>query len=78
MQDELLLHPELDIQMTNWNNEETPESFVPLAQHCTYKYLLNWPGNTWSGRFKFLPLCASLVIHLNNAWYEVSILWHFA
>eukprot|EP00891_Asterochloris_glomerata_P002315 jgi/Astpho2/2315/fgenesh1_pg.00042_%23_2_t len=68
--DALLLHPELDIQMTNWAIEETQESFVPLSQHCTYKYLLNWPGNTWSGRFKYLPLCASLVIHLNNAWYE--------
>ena len=41
-----------------------------LPEHCRYKYLLNWPGHTYSARLKSLLLCGSVVIFPDNGWYE--------
>ena len=62
--------PEVDIKVWDWVQEPKHESFVGLPQHCRNKYLLNWPGNSYSARLKYLLLCASVVVHSDNDWYE--------
>ena len=56
--------------MWDWVQEPSHEHFVGLPQHCSRKYLLNWPGNSYSARLKYLMLCGSLVVHSDNGWYE--------
>ena len=40
------------------------------SEHCKSKYLLNWPGNSYSACLKYLLLCGSVVVHSDNGWYE--------
>ena len=55
-----------------WDRARDPEwqRFVGLPDHCKSKYLLNWPGNSYSARLKYLMLCGSVVVHSDNDWFE--------
>lgn len=61
---------ELDVRVWDWVQELRHEHFLGLPQHCSRKYLLNWPGNSYSARLKYLLLCSSVVVHSDNGWYE--------
>ena len=64
-------YQEFDIRIWNWKDQNSPMKFVKLPEHCKYKYLLNWPGNTYSARLKTLMLCNSTVIHAQiGGWVE--------
>lgn len=41
---------------------EASPAFVPLAQHCSYQYLLHLPGRTYAARLKYLLACNSTVV----------------
>ena len=41
---------------------EAGGAFVPLTQHCSYKYLLHLPGRTYAARLKYLLACNSTVV----------------
>ena len=41
-----------------------------LPQHCSRKYLLSSPGNSYSAQLKYLLLCGAVVVHSDNGWYE--------
>ena len=60
----------LDVHVWDWYKEPDHESFLGLPDHCRSKYLLNWPGNTYSARLKYLLLCGSVVVHSDNGWSE--------
>ena len=62
--------PELDVRVWDWVQEPQHKHFMGLPQHCTRKYLLNWPGNSYSARLKYLLLCGAVVVHSDNGWYE--------
>jgi hypothetical protein len=61
---------DMDIRVWDWVQEPAHEHFVGLPQHCKSKYLLDWPGNSYSARLKYLLLCGSVVVHSDNGWYE--------
>ncbi|DBA70030.1 TPA: hypothetical protein ACH3X2_012328 [Trebouxia sp. C0005] len=61
---------DIDIRVWDWVQEPAHEHFIGLPQHCKSKYLLNWPGNSYSARLKYLLLCGSVVVHSDNGWYE--------
>lgn len=64
-------YQEFDIRIWNWKDPNSPMKFVKLPDHCKYKYLLNWPGNTYSARLKTLMLCNSTVVHSQiGGWVE--------
>lgn len=44
------------------------DEFVSLVDHCKYKYLLNWPGHSYSARLKALLQCGSAVVYPSNDW----------
>ena len=60
----------VDVQVWDWVAEPDRQRFVGLTDHCKSKYLLNWPGNTYSARLKYLLLCGSVVVHSDNGWFE--------
>lgn len=59
---------ELDVRVWDWIQDR--QGFLGLAEHCKNKYLLNWPGNSYSARYKYLLLCGSVVLHGDNGYYE--------
>ena len=61
---------QLDVKVWDWTQEEDSRDFFGLPDHCKSKYLLNWPGNSYSARLKYLLLCGSVVVHSDNGWYE--------
>ena len=67
---ELETNAEIDIRVWDWVQEPAHEHFIGLPEHCKSKYLLNWPGNSYSARLKYLLLCGSVVVHSDNGWYE--------
>lgn len=60
----------VDVHVWDWVQESDHHQFVGLSDHCKSKYLLNWPGNSYSARLKYLLLCGSVVVHSDNGWYE--------
>ncbi|CAF3840972.1 unnamed protein product [Rotaria sp. Silwood1] len=61
----------MDWQIPEFLNRSTHKEYRTLEQHCNYKYLLHLEGNTFSGRLKYLLICASPVIFLKiNGWEE--------
>ena len=60
----------VDVQVWDWEQEPDHHQFVGLPDHCKSKYLLNWPGNSYSARLKYLLLCGSVVVHSDNGWFE--------
>ena len=60
----------VDVRVWDWVQEPEHDQFVGLPDHCKSKYLLNWPGNSYSARLKYLLLCGSVVVHSDNGWYE--------
>ncbi|ORY42031.1 hypothetical protein BCR33DRAFT_698971 [Rhizoclosmatium globosum] len=65
-----------DIQRLNWPCLATPDlphcanvtDHKTIPQHCAYKYLLQTEGRTYSGRFKYLLNCPSVVIADRLSW----------
>ena len=46
------------------------QHFVSFMDHCQYKYLLNWPGHSYSARLKALLQCGAAVIYPSNGWCD--------
>lgn len=50
-------------------------AYIPLKNHTKYKYLLNLPGRSSSGRFKYLFMMRSVVFNIKGDytefWYHV-------
>ncbi|DBA98170.1 TPA: hypothetical protein ACH3X1_014789 [Trebouxia sp. C0004] len=60
----------VDVKVWDWVRKSGQQQFVGLPDHCKSKYLLNWPGNSYSARLKYLLLCGSVVVHSDNGWFE--------
>ena len=60
----------VDVKVWDWVRKSDEKQFVGLPDHCKSKYLLNWPGNSYSARLKYLLLCGSVVVHSDNGWFE--------
>lgn len=48
----------------------TAENALPIEDFCRYRYVLHTEGVTYSGRFQFLQMCASVVITPPIAWMQ--------
>ena len=50
------------ISMKNWKEvadggRTKPDYFVPIKDHCSYKYVIDIAGHGYGSRIKFLPFC---------------------
>ena len=59
------------------NNGMTPTKFVPIKDHCNFKYLIDLTGQGISGRLKYLPFCSRPLFITSRkfwAWSDILIL----
>jgi len=65
-------NPLYDIKFVNFPDTT---NFLSLKEHSNYKYLINLPGGSSSGRFKYLLMMNSVVFNIKGRytefWYHV-------
>ncbi|KAI0454376.1 hypothetical protein F5B21DRAFT_243863 [Xylaria acuta] len=70
-----------DIEALDWSNnggkgggggggERNASNALPIEDFCRYRYIIHTEGVTYSGRFQFHNLCASVVITPPVAWVQ--------
>jgi hypothetical protein len=68
--------PWADVEALVWDGDgkgggdRTASNSIPIEDFCRYKYILHTEGVTYSGRFQFLQLCASVVITPPIGWMQ--------
>ncbi|TGJ83473.1 hypothetical protein E0Z10_g5292 [Xylaria hypoxylon] len=66
-------HPWADIEALDWSpagNGLNASNALRIEDFCRYKYIIHTEGVTYSGRFQFHNLCASVVITPPVAWIQ--------
>lgn len=65
-----------DVEALAWDGgkdargERTASNSLPIEEFCRYRYILHTEGVTYSGRFQFLQMCASVVITPPIGWMQ--------
>lgn len=68
--------PWADVEALAWDGtrgpggERTASNSLPVEDFCRYKYVLHTEGVTYSGRFQFLQMCASVVLTPPIGWAQ--------
>lgn len=71
--------PWADVEALRWDTvskdasgagQRTAENSLPIEDFCRYKYVLHTEGVTYSGRFQFLQMCASVVLTPPIGWMQ--------
>lgn len=70
--------PWADVEALRWDTVSkdeggggrTAENSLPIEDFCRYKYVLHTEGVTYSGRFQFLQMCASVVLTPPIGWMQ--------
>ncbi|ORY68838.1 uncharacterized protein BCR38DRAFT_334890 [Pseudomassariella vexata] len=63
--------PWADIEALKWvTNGHNASNALAIEDFCRYKYIIQTEGITYSGRFQFHQLCASVVITPPLAWMQ--------
>ncbi|KAI5357056.1 Putative glycosyl transferase CAP10 domain-containing protein [Septoria linicola] len=61
-----------DVQVLHWNNKTNiEEKLLTMQDHCSYKYVAQTEGNTYSGRLKYLLNCHSILLSHDLEWIEL-------
>jgi len=53
-----------------WTVSRAPMQLVALEDHCRYKFLINIAGATYSARLKYLLLCGSTLLQVDEPHTE--------
>jgi len=63
--------PWSDVQTLDWSNKTNIATrLLGMEDHCAYQFLAQIEGNTYSGRFKYLLNCHSVVLSHPLNWIE--------
>ncbi|KAI2640306.1 glycosyl transferase family 90-domain-containing protein [Xylaria nigripes] len=66
--------PWADVEALHWDTtaggERNATNALRIEDFCRYKYIIHTEGVTYSGRFQFHNLCASVVISPPIAWFQ--------
>ncbi|KAL2198217.1 glycosyl transferase family 90-domain-containing protein [Corynascus similis CBS 632.67] len=63
--------PWADIEALEWSGSAGKASnALPIEEFCRYKYIVHTEGVTYSGRFQFLQMCASVVLTPPIQWLQ--------
>ncbi|KAI0974139.1 hypothetical protein F4678DRAFT_400026 [Xylaria arbuscula] len=57
-------------KQTEGKTERNASNALPIEDFCRYKYIIHTEGVTYSGRFQFHNLCASVVLTPPLAWMQ--------
>ncbi|KAK0733267.1 glycosyl transferase family 90-domain-containing protein [Lasiosphaeria miniovina] len=58
-----------DVQPLQWKGDNASNA-LPIEEFCRYKYVLHTEGVSYSGRFQFVQMCASVVITPPMHWMQ--------
>ncbi|KAI0540455.1 hypothetical protein GGR58DRAFT_130499 [Xylaria digitata] len=63
-----------DVEALDWTSkgggDRNASNALPIEDFCRYKYIIHTEGVTYSGRFQFHNLCASVVLTPPVAWIQ--------
>ncbi|KAI9730725.1 MAG: hypothetical protein M1834_005694 [Cirrosporium novae-zelandiae] len=60
-----------DVKALRWHdNSSLQRDYLPMADHCKYKYLAHTEGNSYSGRLKYLQNCDSVIVAHKMDWIQ--------
>ncbi|KAK3402003.1 hypothetical protein B0T20DRAFT_403164 [Sordaria brevicollis] len=67
--------PWADVQALEWqsgndNNKQNATNSLMIEDFCKYKYVIHTEGISYSGRFQFLQMCASVTITPPIQWMQ--------
>ncbi|KAL2016380.1 hypothetical protein VTK56DRAFT_3802 [Thermocarpiscus australiensis] len=63
--------PWADVEPLEWQgNNNNASNALPIEEFCRYKYVVHTEGVTYSGRFQFLQMCASVVLTPPIMWMQ--------
>lgn len=67
--------PWADVEALVWDGTRdkggrTASNSLPIEDFCRYRYVLHTEGVTYSGRFQFLQMCASVVLTPPIGWMQ--------
>lgn len=68
--------PWADVEALDWGgsgngkNKNGSSNVLPIEEFCRYKYVVHTEGVTYSGRFQFLQMCASVVLTPPIQWMQ--------
>lgn len=63
--------PWSDVQTLDWSNKTNIATrLLGMEDHCSYQFLAQTEGNTYSGRLKFLLNCHSVLLSHQLRWIE--------
>ncbi|KAK3331920.1 hypothetical protein B0T19DRAFT_397740 [Cercophora scortea] len=62
--------PWADVQALEWQGGHNATNALPIEDFCKYKYVVHTEGVTYSGRFQFLQMCASVVLTPPIQWMQ--------
>ncbi|AEO59270.1 hypothetical protein MYCTH_2307437 [Thermothelomyces thermophilus ATCC 42464] len=63
--------PWADVEPLEWNGSTgNASNALPVEEFCRYKYIVHTEGVTYSGRFQFLQMCASVVLTPPIQWMQ--------
>ncbi|KAK3350166.1 glycosyl transferase family 90-domain-containing protein [Lasiosphaeria hispida] len=65
--------PWADVETLAWTNTvsgRNASNALPIEDFCRYKYVVHTEGITYSGRFQFLQMCASVVLTPPLQWVQ--------
>ncbi|KAL2162429.1 hypothetical protein VTH06DRAFT_7342 [Thermothelomyces fergusii] len=63
--------PWADIEPLKWEGSgSNATNALPIEEFCRYKYIVHTEGVTYSGRFQFLQMCASVVLTPPIQWMQ--------
>lgn len=61
-----------DVQELDWSNKTNiKERLLSMQDHCSYMFLAQTEGNTYSGRLKYLLNCHSVLFSPEMKWVEL-------
>lgn len=65
-------HDWADVQVLHWDNRTSiEERLLTMQDHCSYKFVAQTEGNTYSGRLKYLLNCHSILLSHDLKWIEL-------
>ncbi len=63
--------PWADVETLNWTgSNKNASNALKIEDFCRYKYIIHTEGVTYSGRFQFLQMCASVVLTPPIQWMQ--------
>ena len=66
-------HPWSDVRALDWSNStDIAENLLSMEDHCSYMFVAQTEGNTYSGRLKYLLNCQSVLVS-----HKLNFIEHF-